>query len=44
MQEVLVDMIRLCLVDQADKGYILTSLGKDFIGKDIWEEINEFRG
>ncbi|UZE93013.1 MAG: hypothetical protein IB617_02535 [Candidatus Nealsonbacteria bacterium] len=39
IQEVLVDMIRLCLVDQTRFGYKLSLLGKDSIGKDFDEII-----
>ena len=36
IQEVLVDMIRHCLITKTDRGYELTTLGKSFIGKEEW--------
>jgi len=35
VQEVLVDMIRRCIVKQTDEGYCLTSYGLSLIGNDI---------
>ena len=38
VQEVLVDMVRHCLIEKSDRGYELTTLGKGFIteGKKEW--------
>lgn len=37
VQEVLVDMIRHCLVTETGRGYKLTLLGKDYAEKDMKE-------
>ena len=37
VQEVLVDMIRHCLVEETGRGYKLTLLGKDYAKKDLKE-------
>ena len=36
VQEVIVDMIRHCLIEITNRGYELTLLGKSFIGKEDW--------
>lgn len=37
VQEVLVDMIRHCLIEERERGYKLTLLGKSFAKKDLEE-------
>ena len=37
VQEVIVDMIRHCLIEEKGRGYKLTLLGKDYAKKDLKE-------
>ncbi len=37
VQEVIVDMIRHCLIEERERGYKLTLLGKDYAKKDLEE-------